>query len=59
MELNTLRPVFRGNSAEDIRILYDYVNSLREEISFCLDNISYKTDLILKHIKEVNPDDGN
>ena len=59
MELNTLRPVFRGNSAEDIRILYDYVNSLREEISFCLDNISSKTDLILKHIKEVNPDDGN
>ena len=59
MELNTLRPVFRGNSAEDIRILYDYVNSLREEISFCLDNISSKTDLILKHIKEVNPDDSN
>ncbi|MDY3303097.1 MAG: hypothetical protein SOW78_02295 [Clostridia bacterium] len=59
MELKTLRPVFRGNSAEDIRILYDYVNSLREEISFCLDNISSKTDLILKHIKEVNPDDGN
>lgn len=59
MELKTLRPVFRGNSAEDIRILYDYVNSLREEISFCLDNISSKTDLILKHIKEVNPDDSN
>lgn len=59
MELKTLRPVFRGNSAEDIQILYDYVNSLREEISFCLDNISSKTDLILKHIKEVNPDDGN
>ena len=59
MELKTLRPVFRGNSAEDIRILYDYVNSLREEISFCLDNISSKTDLILKHVKEVNPDDGN
>lgn len=59
MELKTLRPVFRGNSAEDIRILCDYVNSLREEISFCLDNISSKTNLILKHIKEVNPDDSN
>ena len=59
MELKTLKPVFSGNSAEDIRILCDYVNSLREEISFCLDNISSKTELILKHIKEVNSDDGN
>lgn len=58
MELKTLCPTLKGDR-NDINILSDYINSLREELSFCLDILNSKLDLITEHMKVVNDIDSN
>lgn len=46
MRLKTPKPTFTANTAQNLKLLTDYVDNLRDEIDFELKNLSNKISVL-------------
>lgn len=50
MHINTNKPVLTDNNADNFRIIINYIEKIKDEISFNIDDLTKKIDILKKNL---------
>ena len=48
MHINTNKPILTDNSADNFKKIIGYIENIKEEVSFNIDNLTKKIDILKK-----------
>lgn len=54
MHINTNKPILTDNTDDNFRKIISYIENIKEEIAFNIDDISKKIDILKKNINNLS-----